>query len=158
MSETKSIYKWLATFGGVGYMPKAPGTFGALAALLLVWLLSFFVTGYNNQQILLWFLILSSYVLGIISVRKLMDAWGDDPSKVVIDEACGLWISLLFLPFTALNFILAFILFRFFDILKPLGIRKLDNMKVLKAHGVMLDDVLAGVYSCFVIHLIHYLI
>lgn len=87
-------------------------------------------------------------------IKALEEEWGEDPSKVVIDETVGLWISMLFIPINTYTLILAFILFRFFDILKPLGIRKLDQLK--NSWGVMLDDILAGVYANMVLQLIVY--
>ena len=71
--------------------------------------------------------------------------------KVVIDEMIGVWIALLGFALTPFNLIAAFILFRFFDIAKPLGIRQLENIK--GGWGVMLDDVLAGVYANVVLQL-----
>ncbi|MEL6867415.1 MAG: phosphatidylglycerophosphatase A, partial [Bacteroidota bacterium] len=68
-----------------------------------------------------------------------------DPSKVVIDEMAGMWISLLWLPFSPLLLLLAFLLFRAFDIGKPFYIRQME--KLPSGWGIMMDDVLAGVYT-----------
>lgn len=76
--------------------------------------------------------------------------WGHDPSKVVVDEIVGVWIAMLFVPFSLLNLFLAFGLFRVFDIWKPLGIRRMEKLK--GGWGVMMDDVLAGIYSLMVMH------
>jgi phosphatidylglycerophosphatase A len=81
-------------------------------------------------------------------------SWGKDSSKIVIDEVAGMMISLLFIPSTAINILVALILFRFFDILKPLMIRKLEKWP--KGWGVMGDDVLAGIYSNIVLQLLMY--
>ncbi|MEP6611022.1 MAG: phosphatidylglycerophosphatase A [Mucilaginibacter sp.] len=70
---------------------------------------------------------------------------GKDPSRVVIDEVAGMCISLLFIPVELKYVITALVLFRFFDILKPLFIRKME--KIPSRWGIMLDDVLAGVYT-----------
>ncbi len=101
-------------------------------------------------------LIIISYLAGVWACNALQEEWGSDPSKVVIDEACGYWVTLIFVPFTFINIVIAFVLFRFFDILKPLGIKKIDAMHN-SSHAVMLDDVAAGIYGCAVLHLINYL-
>ncbi|PJA08607.1 MAG: phosphatidylglycerophosphatase A, partial [Flavobacteriales bacterium CG_4_10_14_0_2_um_filter_32_8] len=64
---------------------------------------------------------------------------------IVIDEVIGMWITMLFVPLTWLTILIGFILFRFFDILKPLGIKKMENFN--GGLGVMADDMLAGIYS-----------
>jgi phosphatidylglycerophosphatase A len=80
-----------------------------------------------------------------------MPFWGDDPSRVVVDEMVGVWIPLL-LASTWWQALLALLLFRFFDIVKPLGIRSFDRRK--GAFWVMFDDILAGIYSAIVLYLI----
>ena len=86
-----------------------------------------------------------------------MPYWGEDPSKVVIDEMIGVWIPFLVSPAMSVEYaLLSLFLFRFFDILKPLGIRALD-----KKHGafwVMADDILAGIYSLFIVLIIRWII
>jgi len=81
--------------------------------------------------------------LGFASIRALIGNAEEDPSEVVIDEWAGMWISCLFLPIKPGAMIGAFILFRVFDIWKPLGIRKLEKWK--GAAGIMMDDVAAGI-------------
>ena len=71
---------------------------------------------------------------------------------MVIDEVAGMAITLLFIPPTWQNIVAGFILFRFFDILKPLGIKRMEKMK--NGWGIMLDDILAGIYSTIVLHLL----
>jgi phosphatidylglycerophosphatase A len=75
--------------------------------------------------------------------------WGKDSSKVVIDEVAGMLITLLFIPVTVNNLMVGLLLFRFFDIAKPLGIRKMEDLP--KGWGVMADDVLAGIYAHIVL-------
>ena len=77
--------------------------------------------------------------------------WGHDPSRIVADEMIGLWIAMIAVPFSWLNLALAFGLFRLFDIWKPMGIRRME--KFPGGWGVMLDDVLAGLYSLAVMHI-----
>lgn len=145
----ESLAKIIATFFYLGYIPKAPGTFGSIGAVLFIYLL--YLLGIYHQLFIL-LMVLVFYAVGIWAVNVLREDWGEDPAKVVVDEAVGLWISVLFLPFTHLNIILAFIFFRIFDIVKPLGIRKMERFR--SGHGVMLDDVLAGIYANVAIRLV----
>ena len=150
-----NIPKLIATSLGAGYLPKAPGTFGALVGLIISYLLSFLFPEYLTFNLVHIILIGTSYFLGVYACKKLEVEWGHDPSIVVIDETLGFWISILFLPINIYVFLAGFVLFRFFDIVKPLGIRRVDNMN--SHHSVMLDDVLAGIYSNLVLHLIVFL-
>ncbi len=92
--------------------------------------------------------------LGTWATQRLQPYWGEDPSRVVVDEMVGVWTPLLL----AENWwmaLVALVLFRFFDIVKPLGIRALD-----RRHGafwVMADDLLAGVYAALVLLIIRLL-
>ncbi len=99
--------------------------------------------------------IVFSTVIGTVAANKLEPVWGEDPSRVVIDEMIGVWIPLLACEWISWHVALAFVLFRFFDILKPLGIRALD-----RRHGgfwVMADDILAGIYSLVIIIVLRWL-
>jgi phosphatidylglycerophosphatase A len=140
-----TVAKVIATFGGLGYIPKGSGTFGALGAFFIAVCLYNVVNDPALFQIILGSLILISYIAGVVSATTLEHEWGHDASKIVIDEAMGFWVSILFIPFSWTAWVAAFGLFRFFDILKPMGIRRLDAFH--SPHGVMLDDLLAGIYS-----------
>src|SRR6218665_176993 len=94
--QDNKLYKIIATSGGLGYMPFAPGTFGALVGVLICWLIGCTNIDTLTFQPILIFLILITYWLGIISSHKLIPEWGDDPGKIVIDETCGYFITLLF--------------------------------------------------------------
>ena len=98
----------------------------------------------------------------LISIRpidRLEIYWGEDPNKVVVDEMVGVWITLLAVPSTKEWYyvISAFLLFRFMDIVKPLGCRAIDK-KIHGGWGVMLDDVLAGIYGGIVLFAVEYLL
>ena len=85
---------------------------------------------------------------GIWAADKLEACWGEEPSRVVVDEMVGVWIPLLAVPDNdkwIWYVVAAFVLFRAFDIAKPLGIRKMESLR--GGVGVMMDDILAGVYS-----------
>ncbi|MBL0026167.1 MAG: phosphatidylglycerophosphatase A [Saprospiraceae bacterium] len=147
-----SIYKLIATFFGLGYAPIAPGTFGALGGFIISFFMMKAGMNYYSFHGLHVFIIILTYVVGVLACDKLKAEWGDDPSRVVIDETMGFWISILFLPLHIYVFMLGFVLFRLFDILKPLGIRKIDQLHT--SHSVMLDDAVAGVYTNIVLQIV----
>ena len=142
----------IATFFYVGHMRPAPGTWGSLAALPCAWVI-YVLTGP-------WGLVVGavlSYTLGVWATAIETRGKDDhDPSEIVIDEVCGQWIALLPVAFgahmmtadiTALwpGWIAAFVLFRLFDITKWGPIGWADRMH--GPTGVMLDDVIAGVFA-----------
>jgi len=130
----------LATWFGSGYLPKAPGTWGSVAALPFAWIMM--------QTGGFWLLAGASlvvFVVGLWAAKDYMDRSGThDPGPVVIDEVAGQWIVLLIAPLDPISYGLSFILFRLFDILKPWPISWADK-SLGGAWGVMLDDVLAGI-------------
>ena len=146
MAKTRAA--WLAaTWLGCGYSPVAPGTVGSVAAVLLAW--AFSLIGFNN----LGFVILSLAALypairaaGIVAA----ESGHRDPQIVVIDEVLGLWLTLAgALRFNWRSFLFAFVLFRFFDILKPPPIRLIE--RVPGGAGIVLDDMMAGSYAALVL-------
>lgn len=139
----------IGTGFGSGFSPFAPGTAGALLATL-VWLgLSYLV----SAECLLWLTVALVIVFtwaGVWAANRLEPFWGEDPSRIVVDEMVGVWIVLLAAPAGHLWYALgAFVLFRFFDILKPLGIRRMESLP--GGVGVMMDDILSGVYGFIVL-------
>jgi len=129
-----------------GYFPVASGTVGSRFAVLFV-----FIPGFYNPVVLLT-LSLIFFFVGIVVSDRMMQRYGDDPSVVVIDEVVGIWISLFIIYlFGFENLIIvsiaAFITFRIFDILKVFPGNYFDRMNSGK--GIMMDDVIAGVYSGF---------
>lgn len=132
-----------------GFWPWGPGTAGALLATLIWFGCSAFLGG-AVLVLTTILLILVFQVLGIWAANRLEPYWGEDPSRVVVDEMVGVWIALLAAPAGHLYYgIAAFVLFRFFDIVKPFGVRHMEKMG--GGVGVMMDDVLAGMYSYFVL-------
>lgn len=135
----------IATGFGAGFSPWAPGTAGALLATGL-W---FVAAACLSAMSLFWFtvsFILLFTLLGIWATNQVEPFWGEDPSKVVVDEMVGVWISLLAVPAGHWGYgIAAFLLFRLFDIWKPLGIRRMESFP--GGIGVMMDDILAGLYG-----------
>lgn len=149
------IYKTLATFFGAGYVPIAPGTAGAFLAAVFVYIWQYLDPGLLVYGWPLVWVVIVTFFIGVYCTDQLEPAWGKDPSKIVIDEAIGIWISILFIPVSIYYLLAGFVLFRIFDIWKPLGIRKLENIK--GGWGVMLDDVLAGVYANVVLQVYMFL-
>ena len=143
MKTSLRWHKTIATVGGAGLLPVAPGTWGAAVGVLA--LLPFL--GKNGPEILPMLLAVTTALtwFGAAAARKLEPEWGDDPKQFVLDEFVGMWVSLLGHTLTGTNLWLGFVLFRAFDIWKPLGIRRLEN--VPHGWGVMLDDVGAGLLA-----------
>jgi len=140
----------LATGFGVGYSPVAPGTLGTLVAIPIYYFLSD-IPSPLYEITLIGFFFLSVWIsekAEIFFVKK-------DDQRIVIDEIVGFLITMLWIPKTTRFIIIGFILFRFFDILKPFPIRRLE--KGLKGgYGVVLDDVVAGVYANIILQIISY--
>lgn len=138
----------LATMGGLGHLP-APGTFGTLPALGAAWLgpLPLLVLGFVLA------------VFGYAAIRAMLRAGTEeDPGWIVVDETVGMLIALAALggsP-TILGLLLAFVLFRAFDILKPWPISWAESWP--GAGGVMLDDVVAGMLACALLALARYML
>jgi phosphatidylglycerophosphatase A len=151
-----ALPRWIATTCGAGYFPYGPGTMGALAGIL-VWLPLHLYAPASVTTLVTLALIAVFTVLGVWSASVAERYWGQDPSRVVIDETVGQWISLL--PVTALSpwwtILLAFAMFRFFDIVKPLGVRRMEQLPA--GYGIMADDILAGIYGALVVFLTQYL-
>jgi phosphatidylglycerophosphatase A len=143
------LHRIVATAGGIGYLPIAPGTWAAGFAAALWFYFNHFVSGTYYMQFLLTAILI---VAGIYCTGKILSGNEKDPSYVVIDEVAGLFVTLIFIPPTFYNILMGFILFRFFDIVKPLGVKKME--KYSRGWGIMLDDILAGIYSNVVLRLI----
>lgn len=150
----QNLIKIFASVLGTGYSPFASGTVGALAAVLFWWPLVLYTNQYEYQQIGLILLIFLFTYLGAAASKYLEPIWGEDPSKIVVDELVGMWITLLFIPLNWQYLLVGFLLFRIFDIWKPFGIRRLEVIG--NGWGVMLDDVLAGIYANIILQLIVY--
>lgn len=149
MGEKPLIPVILATGFGSGYCPVAPGTAGALLATV-IWLAYTLFLPPTTCIVLTVVLTLLFTVLGVWATNKVIPFWGEDPRRVVVDEMVGVWIPLIAAPASNLWYALAsFVLFRFFDIAKPLGVRQMERFP--GGIGVMADDILAGIYSLFII-------
>jgi len=135
----KSAVKILSTFFYVGYLPFIPGTFGSLIGILLFLLIGGNILNYAQ----LTFLIIAIGFLVSGSAEKLMQK--KDPPYIVIDEVSGMLLSLLFLPYDIKIAVVAFILFRVLDTLKPYPAGRLESFR--GGRGIMADDLIAGFYT-----------
>ncbi|MEE9543598.1 MAG: phosphatidylglycerophosphatase A [Thermodesulfobacteriota bacterium] len=117
----------------------------------LVYILSCYsITVYVVATVILF--IAASYISG--EAEK--NFGSSDPGKIIIDEILGFTVAFFLLPFTLFNVIIIFLLFRFFDILKPFPISYLDK-RVKGGKGIVLDDAVAGVFANIVMHLINFI-
>ena len=140
------LIKAFVTVFGIGYIRIAPGTFGSLFAIL-VWYISI-----NYLNIYFFYIII--IIVFICSFKAiniyLRNEKKDDPSEVVVDEFIGQSLPLIFLlQFNIYEILLAFSSFRLFDIFKIYPVNKVENIK--GANGVIMDDVVAGIYSLIII-------
>ncbi len=137
---------------GSGFWPWGPGTAGSVFATAIWTGLASVVSDSMLLSAITLVLVVLSTIVGTWAVKRLQPYWGEDPSRVVIDEMAGVWIPLALLPpFSCAEagawwwVLAALVLFRFFDMVKPLGIRTLDRKS--GAFYVMADDLLGGVYA-----------
>jgi phosphatidylglycerophosphatase A len=143
--------KLIATSFGFGFLPVAPGTWGALFAIL-AWLPLYLWTSASVTIAATAIAIVVFTILGTWASSVSERYWGPDPVVACVDETVGQWISLLpvvagVAPWWEIAVSLA--LFRFFDIVKPLGIRAMERLP--RGYGMMADDILAGLYSAAIL-------
>ncbi len=131
------IRLFLASALGAGLIPVAPGTFGTLIGALSFWLLP-------EKYVLVFFLLFFIASFFIVSKTQ-QDLSEKDDRRIVLDEAAAIWLIFSLIPRKIEFQVLAFALFRFLDVSKPLGIKKIQNLP--GAWGVMMDDILAGIYT-----------
>lgn len=156
MNKTPFLPMLIGSGFGSGFSPVAPGTAGALLATLIWFLLAAVIPDCAVWWTTLFLAVLFT-PLGVWAANKLEPYWGEDPSRVVVDEMVGVWIVLLAAPVgDAWMGLAAFLLFRFFDIYKPLGIRRMESLP--RGIGVMMDDILAGIYGLIVLILINWIL
>ena len=137
----------LASGFGNGLAPRAPGTFGTLAAIPIVLLLQLLLGGLYAGVIVLMF------VAGIFICGRAARDWGvGDHPAIVWDEIVGLLVTMSLAPPGAVWLIAGFVLFRLFDIVKPWPICSVDR-RVHGGFGIMLDDVIAGVFAAAILYL-----
>jgi phosphatidylglycerophosphatase A len=142
------IWKMFASFIGCGLSPFAPGSVGSLAAFIILWFIPTFHWGY-------WIGFIVFFFFGVLVSAKAEYFWGHDPSKIVIDEAAGCMVSVMLLPKNIWLWLIAFSAFRAYDILKLPPAKTAEN-KLPGGWGVMMDDVIAGIYAFILAQIIRF--
>jgi phosphatidylglycerophosphatase A len=141
---------FISTLGPVGFLPKAPGTWGSAVAVIVSPFLFYPFTLPVRIAILVLL-----FIFGALASTQAEKSLGTkDPGCVIIDEVLGQWVT--FTPFvimTGWQFITGFILFRIFDILKPWPVRQSENW-LKSGWGIMIDDAIAGIYAAICLWLI----
>lgn len=157
MDKTKIAFaKFIASGFYSGHASKAPGTCGTFVAALLIYLVFLcFPTAITIPNLAV--LAIVTTFVGIWSCNVVLDnniyplkasSHKADPQQIVIDEFAGYYFSIIFLTPTLSSFIIAFIFFRIFDILKPPPIKQLESLP--RGYGIMADDILAGIFAAAV--------
>jgi phosphatidylglycerophosphatase A len=146
----KNPVHFLALGFGSGLVPVMPGTFGSLAALPIL-----YAMGFVSLQIFI-VITVASFLVGIYLCGKTArDLKVHDHGSIVWDEVAGMMVTFIAVPINPLSLLLGFLLFRFFDILKPWPIRVFDR-RVHGGFGIMIDDIVAGAIACACLHGILY--
>lgn len=151
----KNPIHFLAVGFGSGLLKPAPGTWGTLAGLLL----SIFLWSITQSSLFFILLTVISFILGCYLCQKTSDDLGvHDDGRIVWDEIVAIFLMFAFLPeYNLLFYILTFITFRIFDILKPYPIRYFDE-KLESGLGIMIDDVIAAMFALISLYLIYWII
>lgn len=146
-SFRNNLIRCLASGFYSGYIPKAPGTFGTLSSIPIYFLLSALAATVPYLVSVGMFALFSSYIAA--QAERL---WAErDCPKIVLDEWTGFFVTMIAIPPSFGTVAAGFSLFRFFDILKPFPIGYAERMP--GGAGVVLDDIIAGSFSCLVLHL-----
>lgn len=142
----KFIIKTLSTFFYIGYLPFIPGTFASIVGIFLFYL----IKGNNFTYILFT---LTLMILGFLVAGRAEEIFNKkDARYIVIDEIVGMLLSLIFIPYDIKLVIIAFIMFRILDALKPYPAGSLENLK--GSLGVMSDDIIAGLYTNIILQIV----
>ena len=132
-----------------GYVPIASGTFGSLVAIVI-----YIIPGFERLEIIIPAIIVL-FFYGLFVSSKFEKVYGKDPSQCTVDEVVGTWIALIALPKSFLIVFTTFLIWRVLDIIKPFPAAASENLP--GGLGIMIDDVISGVYSLFIVHFIVYI-
>ena len=142
----RRIIKFTTSFFYLGHSPFMPGTLGSLAGLLV-----YFVV--KDKLPVYTFSLLFLFILGILFSSEAEKIYKrKDAQMIVIDEACGMMLSLFLVPYSLWMMILGFALFRVFDIFKPPPAKAIE--KFSGAFGIMFDDIIAAIYTNFILQIV----
>ena len=150
---------WLIATGfGSGLSPIAPGTVGSLVAVVLYYfspLDAGSLWHLDDPDLLVFLLLIAvSFFAGIWAANGISSPSDPDPGRIVWDEFVGMWVTCLLLPKHVMILAIAFAAFRFFDVVKPFPIRRLERLP--GGLGIMADDLLAGIYGAVLCNLLHF--
>jgi phosphatidylglycerophosphatase A len=140
----KAFTRFLATLGPSGYAPIAPATAGSAVVTLIGWFLPVPPLAMTVA------LLVVGAALAVYLCGEAEKQLGHDAKPIVADEAVGQSLALLFVPHAIAAFVIAFLLFRIFDVWKPLGAREVQALP--GGFGVVADDVIAGFTACAAFH------
>ena len=152
-----NIREFLFTVFYAGYSPLAPGTAGTLVAMALYIAENIIFSGSDPDLLnIVNLIILAVMVYPAVKLGDYAEKFynSKDPQTVVLDEVIGYWVSVLFIPFSLSNALIAFMLFRMFDIIKPFPARGLQSLT--GGLGILIDDIIAGTYALIVMHIAVY--
>ncbi|OPY64838.1 MAG: Phosphatidylglycerophosphatase A [Syntrophorhabdus sp. PtaU1.Bin050] len=133
---------FFVTSGFIGYLPFAPGTYGSAFGCVLLYLLP---SVFANA---IFVIVLA--VAAVMAINSLSYE-GEDPGYIVVDEIIGMLVTMVGHKATIVNLAAGFVLFRFFDIVKPFPIKRAETLR--KGYGVVADDFLAGIFASLVLFL-----
>ncbi len=140
----------MATLGGAGYAPFAPGTVGSALTILLLWAVPF-----SRPALVGLFAFVT--VVGTWAADRAERLLGEkDPGAIVVDEMAGLILSVLAFSLTPATLLVGFVLFRLFDVVKPPPARA--SQEIHGGVGVVVDDLIAGVYAAVVLGVLHFVV
>lgn len=152
METSSFLERWTKrAFGSVlflGYIPGAPGTIGSLVIVALLWFFRQQLAPYFVPQYFVYFWVVAFVLItaSIYFANNAREHFGDaDPKQYILDECAGQFITFFLIPFSWKTLILGFLLFRFFDIVKPFPVHKFEELD--EGLGVTMDDVAAGVMA-----------
>lgn len=155
MSRKLEVQKLVGSVGGIGYVGKGGGTLAAAVCAVFLYG-AYRLTGDSSQLRMIWLPLITVLltIAGIWSGNGVEAIWGKDSSKVVMDEVVGMLVTILFHPLGWKSILAGLVLFRIFDIAKPFGIRRTE--KLPGGWGVMVDDIVAGVYGSIILCFLEY--
>jgi phosphatidylglycerophosphatase A len=133
------LIRFIATGAYSGYFPIVAGTFGTIPA----WLIAWFLLGKDDMVLLIAAVV--TFAVSVWSSTAAEKFLGHDSKKIVIDEWAGMFVAVLFLPYRLDVYLAAFVLFRFYDVIKPFPAGYCESIP--KGWGITLDDIFAGIYA-----------
>jgi len=148
------LNRLIATLFFSGYAPIAPGTAGTAVVAVLYWL--FFLVSPPLGVVGWLVVLLVAFAVGVYTADKAAPEWGKDPGQVVVDEGVGFLFTVALLPTDIWTVIVAFFVFRVLDIIKPPPARQLEALP--GGWGIVVDDVVAGIYGNLLIRLLFFLV